>query len=88
MNTKPEKSAAKSAVAKAAPAKAVAGPLLTDLRGLIQQAREQVARTVNTGLILLYWHVGTRIRRDLLNEQRAEYGKLTQSFTDIHTHSY
>ena len=52
-----------------------ASPLLADLRELILQARWQVARTVNSGLILLYWHIGTRIRRDLLKEKRAEYGE-------------
>jgi predicted nuclease of restriction endonuclease-like (RecB) superfamily len=58
-----------------APGKAaVALPLLADVRELILQAREQVARTVNAGLTLLYWHIGTRIRRDLLKGKRAEYG--------------
>lgn len=52
-----------------------ASPLLADLRGLILQARESVARTVNSGLVLLYWQIGTRIRQDILNEKRAEYGE-------------
>jgi hypothetical protein len=52
-----------------------ADSLLADLRGLIAHAREQVARTLNTGLVVLYWHVGNRIRRDLLKEKRADYGK-------------
>mgnify|MGYP002083629543 CR=1 FL=1 len=42
---------------------------------MIAEAREQVARTVNYGLTLLYWHVGARIRRDLLKEKRGEYGE-------------
>lgn len=42
---------------------------------MITGAREQVARTVNSGLTVLYWHIGTRIREDLLKEKRAEYGK-------------
>ncbi len=49
-------------------------PLLTDLRELIVQAREQVGRTVNSGMTLLYWEVGNRIRKDILREARAEYG--------------
>src|ERR1019366_5578604 len=48
--------------------------LLADLRGLIQQAREGVARAVDSGLTALYWHVGRRIRQDILKEKRAEYG--------------
>ena len=55
------------------PARGVA-PLLADLRGLILAAREQVARAVDSGLVTLYWHIGRRIRRDILKEKRAEYG--------------
>jgi predicted nuclease of restriction endonuclease-like (RecB) superfamily len=54
---------------------APAAPLLADIRELILTAREAVARTVNTGLTLLYWEIGTRIRRDILQEKRAEYGE-------------
>ena len=54
---------------------ALAKPLLADVRELILSAREAVARTVNAGLTLLYWEIGTRIRRDILQEKRAEYGE-------------
>ena len=49
--------------------------LLADLRELILQAREGVARAVDAGLTTLYWHVGRRIRQDILKEKRAEYGE-------------
>jgi AcrR family transcriptional regulator len=49
--------------------------LLADLRELIRQAREGVARAVDAGLTTLYWHVGRRIRQDILKEKRAEYGE-------------
>ncbi len=49
--------------------------LLADVRGLILQARVGVARAVDSGLVTLYWHVGYRIRQDVLKENRAEYGK-------------
>lgn len=49
--------------------------LLGDLRGLIDAARDQVARAVNAGLVLLYWGIGERIRREILGEQRAAYGE-------------
>src|ERR1022692_1218969 len=49
--------------------------LLADLRRLIQHAREGVARAVDSGLTTLYWHVGQRIRQDILKEKRAEYGE-------------
>lgn len=49
--------------------------LLTELRELISQTQSEVARTVNSTLVQLYWQVGTRIRTEVLRNQRAEYGK-------------
>ena len=49
--------------------------LLADLRTLIDGTRGQVAQVVNAGLTLMYWAVGDRIRREILGEKRAEYGK-------------
>jgi len=49
--------------------------LLHDLRALITEARHDVARSVNSALVLLYWKVGERIRKDILKEKRAEYGE-------------
>ena len=49
--------------------------LLTDVRQLIVSARGQVAQLVNVGLTMLYWQVGRRVRRDVLNQQRAGYGE-------------
>ena len=40
-----------------------------------RHGREAVARTVNAGLTLLYWEIGTRTRTDVLKEKRADYGK-------------
>ena len=49
-------------------------PLLTDLRQLILDARQQVARIVDAGLTLLYWQIGCRIHKEVLLEKRADYG--------------
>src|SRR5208337_4871510 len=49
--------------------------LLGDVRALIEAAREQTARAVNSALVSLYWHIGTRIRQDILREKRAGYGE-------------
>jgi predicted nuclease of restriction endonuclease-like (RecB) superfamily len=49
--------------------------LLGDLRQMILAARQEVARTVDAGLVTLYWHIGQRVRRDILQIKRAEYGK-------------
>ena len=60
---------------RATSALAVQRPLLADVRELILQARAGVARAVDSGLTTLYWHVGQRIRQDILKEKRAEYGR-------------
>ena len=49
--------------------------LVEDLRLIIEQARGRVAATVNSELTMMYWHIGERINRDVLGNQRAEYGK-------------
>jgi predicted nuclease of restriction endonuclease-like (RecB) superfamily len=48
--------------------------LHAELRELILATRAQVAQAVNSGLTLLYWQVGDRIRREVLKEKRAGYG--------------
>ena len=52
-----------------------AAGLLRDLRTLIDAGRAHVARAVNAGMVLLYWSVGDRIRREILGEKRAAYGE-------------
>ena len=49
--------------------------LLGDLRQLINEARERAAVAVNRELTLMHWHIGDRIRRDILQEERAPYGE-------------
>ncbi len=49
--------------------------LLSELRGLIEQARHHLAQVANSTLTLLYWKLGERIRREVLRDERAEYGE-------------
>ena len=49
--------------------------LIGDIRSLIETARHNVAVTVNAGLTILYWQIGSRIRQDILKEKRARYGE-------------
>ncbi len=67
--------AKKSALTKTSTTIGASPALVTDLRQLILSAREQAARAVDSGLILLYWSIGHRIRTDVLKEKRAEYGE-------------
>ena len=52
-----------------------AAPLLTELRQLIAQARQSAAVAVNAGLALMYWRIGERVRREVLQGERASYGE-------------
>lgn len=54
---------------------AVVGILMNDLRQIIDEARIHVASTANYELTMMYWHIGERINRDVLGNERADYGK-------------
>lgn len=49
--------------------------LLAELRDLIESARQHVAQAANAALTMLHWHVGQRIRSEVLRNGRAEYGE-------------
>ena len=69
---RPRRSLSKARPAPAATA--LSDGVLAEVRGLILEGRRQTARMINAGLTLLYWRVGDRIRREVLGEERAEYG--------------
>ena len=46
--------------------------LMKDLRQIIDSARQRVAVTANAELTMMYWHIGERINREVLGNQRAE----------------
>ena len=49
--------------------------LIDDLRQIIDSARSHVAATANYEVTMMNWNIGNRINRDVLNYERAEYGK-------------
>ena len=49
--------------------------LMADMRALIEAAREQACPRGQLGMAGLYWHIGMRIRKDILQEKRAGYGE-------------
>lgn len=49
--------------------------LVNDLRKIIDSTRQRVAVGVNAELTMMYWHIGERINRDMLGNERAMYGK-------------
>jgi len=53
----------------------VSPPLLGELRGMIEESRRSLAGAVNASMTMLYWRIGTRINQEILQGDRAEYGK-------------
>lgn len=49
--------------------------LYDDVCNIIDETRYRVAVYVNSEASMMNWHVGKRIKEDILNSQRAEYGK-------------
>jgi predicted nuclease of restriction endonuclease-like (RecB) superfamily len=49
--------------------------LFADIKHLIENAKKDVAVTVNSATTVLYWNVGMHINKGILNSKRAEYGK-------------
>jgi hypothetical protein len=58
-------------------------PLFSEITTLIKQSRQQVAVAVNATMSMLYWQIGKRINDEILNNERAEYGKqVVQNISD------
>lgn len=53
----------------------VPAELINDLRQIINSARSHVAATANYEVTMMNWNIGNRINRDVLNNERAEYGQ-------------
>ncbi len=49
--------------------------LLNDLQRIIDAGKQQAVIQVNSTLTLVYWQVGKRINEDVLQSERAAYGK-------------
>jgi len=49
--------------------------LFQEIRQLIDIAKQRAAVAINAEITLLYWQVGKRIQTEILQGQRAEYGK-------------
>jgi len=61
--------------------------LFSEIKHLIEGARQAIAVTVNATTTILYWNIGERVNRDILGNKRAEYGKevvksLSRSLTE------
>ncbi len=48
---------------------------MLEISALIEESKQQVIRTANSTLTLLFWHVGKRINEEILKNDHAQYGK-------------
>jgi hypothetical protein len=76
---KPARSAVRAPAARPAPTQDAAivneSALLSDLRSLIQSARQRIASAAYATQTLLSWHLGRRLLSENLQGARAAYGK-------------
>ena len=49
--------------------------LFKDLSRIIENRKKMISYQASNGVIQLFWEVGKKINEDILNNQRAEYGK-------------
>ncbi len=61
--------------------------LFSEIKQLIEEAKQNVAVVVNATTTILYWNIGKRIKTEILDNKRAEYGKeivksLSQNLTE------
>jgi len=49
--------------------------LFDDIKTLIEQSKQHISVEVNSTMTMLYWQVGNRIKTEILQNKRAEYGK-------------
>ena len=49
--------------------------IVKELKEIIENSKSQIASAVNYQLTYTYWNIGNRIKKELLQNKRAEYGK-------------
>ena len=49
--------------------------ILEDLISIVEETKTQVAIQANSSLTIMFWQIGKRIQSEILENNRAEYGK-------------
>jgi predicted nuclease of restriction endonuclease-like (RecB) superfamily len=63
--------------------------LVSAIKELIASSRNNIAVSVNAEMTMLYWHIGQRINEEILQHERAAYGKqIVQSISVQLIHEY
>ncbi len=56
--------------------KQTGGVLLKEVAQLIEKSQQQLLSAANSTLTMLFWQIGHRINEHILQNKRADYGKL------------
>ena len=58
--------------------------IINDIISIIEKAKKQIVVHANSSLTLMFWEIGKRIRKEILQNKRAKYGeKLSLHCHDI-----
>jgi hypothetical protein len=49
--------------------------IINDIVSIIERTKHQIVVHANSSLTLMFWQIGERIRKEILKNKRAEYGK-------------
>jgi len=58
------------------PAVPATNTLYDDLKTIVKKSKQEIAVGVNATMSMMYWQIGRRINNEVLDNKRAEYGKL------------
>ncbi len=50
---------------------------IEEIRLLINQSKSNISRFINSQMTILYWHIGKRIKEEIIQDNKAEYGTQT-----------
>tara|TARA_R110002072_G_scaffold150470_4_gene298876 strand:- start:36 stop:524 length:489 start_codon:yes stop_codon:yes gene_type:complete len=67
--------------------------LLTELSALIERGKQEAVAQVNSTMTLVFWEIGNRINLEILDDQRATYGKgivatVSRQLTELYGRSF
>lgn len=55
---------------------AIANNVISDIKNIVAQSRQQAYAAVNQAMVNAYWHIGKRIvEEEQQGKERADYGK-------------
>jgi len=67
--------------------------LFEDVSSMIEQSKRTIYTQANSATVLLFWKIGQRVNKDILQNKRADYGKqivskLSTQLTEIYGRTF